>query len=170
MICLLMNMSCLYSKVKIYPLKHSMSADIIKMLGTTHQSMVSLSYCIRNEHIICPFYLIGRLSSLSDTRFLLMDTRNYSWFEKNAFLLLDKFLRQLPQVHLQICKSCKDCSKRCVCLKPGVQNIYNIMSEQIKLNMKDWLIFWKLSFALCPHPIRWLFRPNSTSFCTEITN
>ena len=63
------------------------------------------------------FYLIRRLSSLLDTHFVSMVPRNYSWLEKNGFLLPDKCLHRLPPALLKICKSCKDCStKRCVCV------------------------------------------------------
>ena len=50
-----------------------------------------------------------------DTHFVSMDPPNYSWFQKNGFLLPDKCLCQLPPTLLKICKSCKRCStKRCV--------------------------------------------------------
>ena len=58
------------------------------------KSLVPSSYCIRNVHIMCLFYLIRRLSSLLDTHFVSMDPRNYSWLEKNGFLLPDKCLHQ----------------------------------------------------------------------------
>ena len=84
--------------------------------NTPIQSVVPSSYCIRNGHIMRLFYLIRRLSSLLDTHFVSMDPRNYSWLEKNGFLLPDKCLCQLPPALLKICKSCKGCSrKRCVC-------------------------------------------------------
>ena len=104
------------------------------------------------------FYLIRRLSSLLDTHFVSMDPRNYSWLEKNDFLLPDKCRRQIPPDLLKICKSCKGCStKRYVCQKllgsctiyygfgAKCQNIYNIVYK--------WLIFWKKSFTVCPYPI-----------------
>ena len=62
-------------------------------------------------------HLIRRLSSLLDTHFVSMGPRNYSWLEKNGFLLPDKCLHQLPPALLKICKSFKGCStKRCVCV------------------------------------------------------
>ena len=110
--------------------------------NTPVQSLASSSYCIRNGHIMRLFYLIHRLSSLLDTHFVLMDPRNYSWLEKNGFLLMDKCLHQLPPALFKTCKSCKCCStERCVCQNlPGsctvycgcgakCQNIYNIVSE-----------------------------------------
>ena len=108
--------------------------------NTPIQSLVPSSYCIRNGHIMLLFYLIRRLSSLLDTHFVSMDPRNYSWLEKNDFLLPDKCLRQIPPDLLKICKSCKGCStKRYVCQKllgsctiyygfgAKCQNIYNIV-------------------------------------------
>ena len=104
----------------MYPLKRSMSTDIINMLRqkTPIQLLVPSSYCIRNEHIIRLLYLIRRLSSLLDTHFVSMDPRNYSWLEKNGLLLPDKAKRQLPPALLKIRMSCKSYStKRCVCVR-----------------------------------------------------
>ena len=110
--------------------------------NTPIQSLVPSSYCIRNRYIMRLFYLISCLSSLLDTHFVSMDPRNYSWLEKNGFLLPDKRLHQLLPALLKICKSCKGCStKRYVCWKllgsctvycgccAKCQNIYNIVSE-----------------------------------------
>ena len=82
------------------------------------QALVLSSYCIRNGHIMCLFYLTRCLSSLLDIHFVSMDPRNYFQLEKNGFILPEKCLRHLPPVLLKICKLCKCYSeKRCVCVR-----------------------------------------------------
>ena len=76
--------------------------------NTPSQSLVPSSYCIPIGPIMHLSYLVCCLSSLLVTHFFSMDPCNYSWSEKNVFLLPDKSPRHLPPVLLQICKSCKD--------------------------------------------------------------
>ena len=119
------------------------------------------------------FYLIRRLSSLLDTHFVSMDPRNYSWLEKNDFLLPDKCLCQIPLDFLKICKSCKGCSTKRYVYQNTSWKLHNVMVlvQNVKifttLCTNDWSFERnRLLFVHISSP--WLFWTNFTLFCTEI--
>lgn len=155
---MLLYISCMYLNEKMYPLKCSLSTDIINMFHTVNQ----FNHWFRCHNVFeigikcaCSIYdLFHHSSSLLDTHFVLIVARNYSWLEKNGFLLPDKYLRLLAPAFLKICKSYKSCStKRYVCQKllrscticsgcsAKCKIIYNIVSK--------WFIFWNQLFTLC---------------------
>ena len=120
------EISCLYWKEKIYTLKRSMSTICIMSTTQYHQYvryhtltqlLVPSPYCVWNRHIMCLFNLIRCLSSLMNTHFVSMYSRNYFWLEKNDFLLPEKCLRQLPLALLKIWQSCKGFSKKDACVR-----------------------------------------------------
>ena len=182
------NISCLYWKEKMYPLKRSMSTDVIKMLRAMHQFNVwfhchvciHFFICIWNGHIMCLFYLICCLSSLLDRYFVLIGPQNYSWLEKNGFFLPHKCFLQLPPALLKICKSCKSCSTKglcvcvCVCVCVCLELFGSCTIVVVVQNVKILTTFclndscFKSNHLLFAHiPSPWWSWTILTLFCTE---
>ena len=124
--------------------------------NTPIQSLVPSSYCIRNGHIMLLFYLIRRLSSLLDTYFVSIDPRNYSWLEKNDFLLPDKCLCQTKTKSFE-----------------NMQIMQRLLNKKIRVSKTSWklhniLWFWCKMSKYLQHCVQMIDLLKEIVYCLPI--